>query len=631
MESRADVPDPAALGETRFRTLTEALPALVFVTDTSGRNVFTNEWVVHYSSVSREAMLGDGWLQLLHPEDRDRAREGWREAISTGKTYEGEFRFRHRNGQYHRHACRAEPRRNENGEVIEWIGVCIDVEDQRRGTEDLRALLDMLPVGVFIAHDPQCHRISGNRAAADLLRLPMNGNLSKSAPSEQVPMNFRILKNGREIPTDDLPVQRAARGETVRSEEVDHEFEDGTVVQTLISAVPLYDSAGRPRGAVAAILDVTGLKSAEAADRRKAEFLAELGHELRNPLAPLSMALELFERGDADPELRQSLLATMRRQLGYLVSLVDDLLDVARVNRGEVNLQRAPLDLRDVVESALEIAQPQISARRHELIVQRADVPVPIDGDPKRLTQVVVNLLGNAAKYTQPGGTIRVSTGLDGDGAVLRVQDTGVGIPRDQLQAIFEMFSRVRAERTHEGDRGLGIGLALARRLIALHGGQIEAHSEGIGRGSEFVIHLPVAKSAGTSDILTPSRPKPAKPLRRVLVVDDNADAADVLRLLLELEGHEARAVHAAQAALEAVQSFRPEIVLLDIGLPDMDGYEVAKRIRASHGQRILLVAVSGWGQAEDRRRSEEAGFDEHLTKPITSAQLERVLEAYEP
>ena len=619
---------PAAAGphlsNARFQALTEALPALVFVADTLGKNTFVNGWAAAYIGKPRNDLLGDAWLQFVHPEDREHALESLRRALSTGESYSVEMRFRRADGEYRMHACRAEPMRTDSGEVFEWLGVCIDVEEHRRAeaalrehAAELQTLLDTLPVGVLIARDRECRWIVGNRAAAELLRLPVDANLSKSARSNQVPTNFRILRNGREIPPEQLPVQRAARGEIIVAEEVDHAFADGRLVHTLVSARPLYDASGHPRGAVGAILDLTELKSIEASDRRKAEFLAELGHELRNALAPLATAADMLRRGGLQADHADALVATMGRQLAYLVGLVDELLDVARIGRGEVALQRAPIDLRAVADGAVEIARPFLLEHRNELAVSHPPQPLPVHGDARRLTQVIVNLLTNAAKYGD-GGTIELSTSRDHDDVVLCVRDTGLGIPPDQLESIFRMFTRVPARRGRAEVAGLGVGLALARRLVVLHGGSIVAHSEGLGRGSEFVVRLPAMNAAALARAPTAGPcPAVATAPRRVLVVDDNVDAAETLRLWLEIEGHEVQAVHDGDAALEALTDFSPDLVLLDIGLPSMDGYEVARRMRAASGRQIVLAALTGWGQSEDRKRAIEAGFDHHLTKPV--------------
>jgi signal transduction histidine kinase/ActR/RegA family two-component response regulator len=358
-----------------------------------------------------------------------------------------------------------------------------------------------------------------------------------------------------------------------------------------------------------------------AADARKDEFLAVLGHELRNPLGPLSTGLELLHTSD-QRELVSTVSAMMQRQLSHLVRLVDDLLDLSRISRGTISLQRASLDLNGVVDEAVEFSKPQIAERGHELLVHHSEAPLRVDGDFQRLTQVLVNLVTNAAKYMEPGGRIWLSIAArDGEG-IVRVRDAGYGIPPERLESVFDMFSQIPEHRAKIGGGGLGIGLALCRKIAALHGGALDASSEGFGRGSEFVLRLPLGTSAKEPEP-APRPAPPASPARRVLVVDDNVDAARALCMLLEVRGHDARLAYSAESALETAQRHMPDVVLLDIGLPGMDGYEVARRIRAlPNGDDVLLVAVTGWGQEEDRLRSRQAGFDEHLTKPVDSEQL---------
>lgn len=359
-----------------------------------------------------------------------------------------------------------------------------------------------------------------------------------------------------------------------------------------------------------------------AADARKDEFLAVLGHELRNPLGPLSTGLELLQTSGDQRELVSTVSGMMQRQLSHLVRLVDDLLDLSRISRGTISLRRASLDLNGVAEEAVEFSKPQIAERRHELLVHLSEAPLPINGDFQRLTQVVVNLVTNAARYMAPGGRIWLSVEARGGEAIVRVRDAGYGIPPERLESVFDMFSQIPEHRARIGGGGLGIGLALCRKIAALHGGALDASSEGLDRGSEFVLRLPLGTSAKESEP-APQAASPVSPARRVLVVDDNVDAARALCMMLEVRGHDARVAHSADSALEAVQRHMPDAVLLDIGLPGMDGYEVARRIRAlPNGDTVLLVAVTGWGQEEDRLRSRQAGFDEHLTKPVDSEQL---------
>jgi PAS domain S-box-containing protein len=389
---------------------------------------------------------------------------------------------------------------------------------------------------------------------------------------------------------------------------------------------PEIDETGQFVGWVAAIIDITDRKRAEQtlrdADRRKDEFLAVLGHELRNPLAPLRAGIELLQNAEQHPETLVGLRAMMQRQIGHLIRLVDDLLDLARVTRGDVQLRMAPLDLAQVVGAAVELCNPLIAERGHTLEVAVEPSVLIVEGDFQRLTQVVGNLLGNAAKYTEPGGRIDVRGGIENGRAVVRVKDTGYGIPHDRLEYVFEMFGQVPEHLVKTGGGGIGIGLALARRLVTLHDGTIEARSEGLGHGSEFVVELPLCASASPAPTEA-SRQGPAARTKRVLVVDDNADAAESLKILLGLEGHSVEVAHRGVDALKLVERFQPHIVLLDIGMPEMDGYEVARRIRAlPYGGRIALYALTGWAQEDDKRRALAAGFDDHLTKPVDRASL---------
>ncbi len=362
-------------------------------------------------------------------------------------------------------------------------------------------------------------------------------------------------------------------------------------------------------------------------DRRKDEFLAVLGHELRNPLAPLRTGLDLLEQARNHPALLDSLRPMMDRQLSHLTRLVDDLLDMSRISQGKITLTRAPLDLNHALEAAVEQAAGLLEQRGHELSVHISERPLRIDGDFERLTQVIANLLTNAAHYSEPRRKITIRTDRDGNRAVLRVQDEGYGIPTERLSQLFRMFSQVPEHREMSGSGGLGIGLALSQQLLRLHGGTIEAVSEGLGRGSEFIVRLPLNLDLPQS----PEAPESAAARsghRRILIVDDNVDAADSLGLILRLKGHEVEVAHEGRSALERLQAFQPDVVLLDIGLPGWDGIEVARRIRKlPTGRHIRLVALTGWGQEENRRRTQEAGFDDHLTKPVGIAELVNLID----
>jgi signal transduction histidine kinase/ActR/RegA family two-component response regulator len=363
------------------------------------------------------------------------------------------------------------------------------------------------------------------------------------------------------------------------------------------------------------------------ADRRKDEFLAVLAHELRNPLAPVRNAVEVMRLRDVDdPGLRWA-RDIIDRQVQQMTRLVDDLLDVSRITRGKVKLQKEPVDLAAVVARAVEISRPLIDARRHELTVTLPPEPVRVEADAIRLAQVVANLLNNAAKFTPEGGRIWLTVERDGGQTVVRVRDTGVGILAAMLPQVFDLFAQVESSLEHS-QGGLGIGLTLAKSLVEMHGGSVTAHSDGPGQGSKFILRLPVLTEVRSADSGPGMNERLAESsARRILVVDDNVDAADSLALLLRLMGNDVRTAPDGPAALAAARAYRPDVVLLDLGLPRMSGYEVCRRLREGHfANGPLVVALTGYGQDEDRRRTREAGFDHHLVKPVNPDELRELL-----
>jgi signal transduction histidine kinase len=366
------------------------------------------------------------------------------------------------------------------------------------------------------------------------------------------------------------------------------------------------------------------------ADQRKDEFLAMLAHELRNPLTPLRNAAHLIRRGGADRAVVGRSLELIQHEVDQMVRLVDDLLDVSRITSGKVRLRKRIVDLQEVALHALDTARPLIEARKHKLTVSAE--PVRIEADPTRMEQVVANLLNNAAKYTGEGGNVWLSVTQEGPEAILKVRDTGIGIPGEMLPKIFDLFTQLNRS-LDRSQGGLGVGLTLVRRLVEMHGGSVQASSAGPDQGSEFVVRLPalpplVPQVTGRQDSVKDGIPAVT---RRVLIVDDNEMVAESLAMIVRLNGHVVREAHDGEEALEAVREFHPDVVLLDIGLPGMNGYEVARRIRRELDQRLTLVALTGYGREEDRRRSREAGFDHHLTKPIDPDALESFLCEFSP
>ncbi|MDP9122541.1 MAG: ATP-binding protein [Acidobacteriota bacterium] len=368
------------------------------------------------------------------------------------------------------------------------------------------------------------------------------------------------------------------------------------------------------------------------ADRRKDQFLAMMAHELRNPLAPIRNAVELMRQVDPPDTSWSASRDMVERQVKHLARLVDDLLDVSRITRGNIRLRKEEVDLAVGVLRAVDAARPLIAARGHELVLDLPSRPLLVEVDPTRLEQVVANLLDNAAKYTMPGGRIWLTLEAAGGEAVLSIRDTGVGVPPDVLDRVFEPF--VQSDGSLDrSEGGLGLGLTLVRSLVEMHGGNVEAHSSGLGQGSEFIVRLPLSTIAAAESPAEPEEPVATAPRRtHVLVVEDNLDAAESLASLLRLWNHEVSVAHDGPAALEVARAERPEVVLLDIGLPGLDGYQVARRLREEIGlSSALLVAMTGYGQPEDRRRSRDAGIQYHFVKPVEPMVLRSLLAGHPP
>jgi PAS domain S-box-containing protein len=432
-----------------------------------------------------------------------------------------------------------------------------------------------------------------------------------------------------------LLLERLGRGERIEHYETVRIAKDGRRLDISLTLSPMRDANGTIIGASKVARDISQRKRAEEAlrdaDRRKDEFLAILAHELRNPLAPIRNSLHILRLTNQHDPAAERVGEMMDRQVNHMVRLVDDLMEVSRITRGKIELRKEPVEVAGVVRSAVETSRPHIEAAGHQLALALPPDPLMLDGDPVRLTQVVANLLNNAAKYTEAGGQIWLTVRREGDRVAISVRDTGRGIPPDMLPRVFELFMQL--DRNDAGSQGgLGIGLTLVKNLVEMHGGSVRAHSEGIGRGSEFVVRLPLAATPRPEGFLGPkARSSAVLAPRRVLVVDDNRDAADTMGMLLKLLGADVLVVYNGPDALQAVTTYQPAVVLLDIGMPGMDGYEVARRIRQQPiSQDVRLIALTGWGQESDRNRSQAAGFDYHLIKPADVSVLETLLVSLE-
>jgi signal transduction histidine kinase/ActR/RegA family two-component response regulator len=414
-------------------------------------------------------------------------------------------------------------------------------------------------------------------------------------------------------------------------------FKTGEARWMAYKVLTLPDASGKPIGFATVSQDVTERRKLEddlrelaaslsEADRRKNEFLAMLAHELRNPLAPISNAARALRMGGREEALRPA-SEMLERQVKQMSRLVDDLLDMSRITLGRIELRRERAELAPIIEHAVEAARALYRSMNHELTVTVPAEPMLLDADPARLAQVVGNLLNNACKFTDKGGHVWLTVEREGDEAVIRVRDNGIGIARENIPSLFEMFAQVDTSLERSRD-GLGIGLTLVKTLTEMHGGSVHADSAGPGHGSEFTVRLPLLSQAvRPSSSVTVSKPPVVVTARRVLIVDDSLDGAESLAMLLQVGGHETHLAHDGIEAVEAAARLRPDVVLLDIGLPRLNGYEVCRQLRKEPwGKDLLLVALTGWGQDEDRHRSNEAGFDAHLVKPVDHDALLKLL-----
>ncbi|WP_439632295.1 hybrid sensor histidine kinase/response regulator [Gemmata sp.] len=640
--------------EERLRTLSDNLPdgAVYQVEcDPDGGRQFTfiSAGVEKLFGVTPAEALADAnaLYGLVHEGDRQRVASAEDAALRSSAPFDCEFRSWTRTGGVVWVHARSAPRRLPAGQTV-WEGVLVDVTARKQADAELtrlhaeserqRRLFDTAlsnTTDFNFLFDLDMRVVYANRALLALWGRTADQALGKTLAELDYPpdVEAQVAGNIRRV----VETGRSVRDETPYSGPAPtgcYEY----ILTPVLEAGRVVQVAGSSRDITPRkVMEDTLRDQAERlrdADRKKDEFLATLAHELRNPLAPISNGLHVMRLSPSDPAAVERSRGVMERQLTQLVRLVDDLLDVSRITRGKLDLRRGRVDVRAVVGAAVETSRPAVEQAGHELTVALPDGPVVVDGDAARLAQVVSNLLSNSAKYTPPGGHIRLAVER-GNGAVsVSVRDDGVGIPAGMLGRVFEMFTQV--DRTLEKTTGgLGIGLSLVKGLVEMHGGTVEARSGGEGRGSEFVVTLPAAGPAAGH----PGRPPAgtgdtgAAPAgRRVLVVDDNVDAADSLGQLIELLGHEARTAHDGEAGVAAAEAFRPDVILMDIGMPKLNGYDACRRIRQQpRGKTVIVVAQTGWGQDDDKRKSLDAGFDFHMVKPVDPAALMQLLAGLPP
>jgi two-component system, chemotaxis family, CheB/CheR fusion protein len=525
----------------------------------------------------------------------------------------------------------ANPFFDERKRVAGAVNILVDVTERRGAAlvrSHLAAIVDSSDDAI-VSKDLNGVIQSWNAAAQRLFGY---------TPEQAVGRHISLIIPPDRLHEEDKILAQIRAGELVYHFDTVRVRSDGQPIQVSVTISPIRDDSGRIIGASKIARDISERKRAEdqvyglltqlkEADQRKDEFLATLAHELRGPLAPLCALQELLKRGGGNGELLDHARTTMERQLGQMVRLVDDLLDVSRIASNKLDLRRERIDLASIISQAAESCLPLAERARHELSVRLPDDPIYVNADPARLTQVFCNLLTNACKYTDPGGRINVTAEANGADAVVTIADTGIGIPADKLSEVFEMFSQIHPAMG-QSRGGLGIGLNVVKRLVEMHGGSIGVSSAGLGRGSEFTVRLPtVVEKPQARQQTQPAASTNRSTARRILIVDDNIDSATSLAMLLNFSGNETMTAYDGLAAVEAVETFRPDVVLLDISLPKLDGHEAARRIRDHDwGKDVVLVALTGWGQEEDRRRSKEAGFDEHMLKPVDYEALMKFL-----
>jgi PAS domain S-box-containing protein len=742
----ADVDLAPRTDDRLYRNLVEVSPDAILL-NRGGRVVLANPACARLFGASEPSeLIGRVALDLFHPDYHGVIRERIAGVLEGGTVPLLEEKIVRLDGQIRDVEVVASPF-SDGGDLAVQV-ILRDITDRKRAeaalreSEDrartraaeLQTVLDTVPAAVWIARDDKGARIDTNRFGAELLHRPPGTNVSRTAPPDERPGNFRVMRDGVEVLPSDLPVQAAARlGREISGTEIDVAFEDGTVRHLLGNASPILGDDGRPHGSVAAFVDITERKQAEAraeslarfprenpdpvirlgADqvvlyandaarrllgdlaveeghaapeelaeparralgtgrrvkaevdcrgvvfqfsivpvgaevnlyaqditarraaedalrmetRRKTEFLAVLSHELRNPLAALRNSITLLDRVPPEGDTARRAREILHRQSEHLTRLVDDLLDISRISHGKIELRRTRIDVREVVRRLCDDVKDTFEERGIELYSSEPSHPVWIDADAARMTQMIGNLLNNALKFTQPGGQVHVSIRKRGVACEVSVRDDGIGIDPQDLDSVFDPF--VQVERTRSGAQGgMGIGLALVRQLAVGHGGWVRALSAGPGQGTEIILSLPLA--TGQTDPVGPA--SVAKVDQRVdalsiLVIEDNEDARESLALLLSVSGHDVTVATSGRAGVEAALGRPPDVVICDVGLPDLDGFDVIRAIRAAQtATRIFGIALTGYAQEEDREQALHAGFDAHLAKPLRFDELDRIL-----
>ncbi|MBP0588554.1 PAS domain-containing protein [Paraburkholderia sp. LEh10] len=613
------------LSERRYRALVESTGAIVWSADANGNIRPADEPWGKFTGAEPARLVNRGWLDYVHPDDREMTREAWLDVLRKGTGGSLTFRMRRYDGMWRMVQAHAAPLYDTHGKLQEWFGTTTDVTAQH----DAQAAIEARNLRLMVAMQAaELHIVSLDLAswtlsfeAGDEPRvgeiLTYDAALSRVHPDDR--------------PALDRYIHRLAGGCNPGAH-FEFRVQDPRGEQWMEGSALLQRGPdGKPLRLIASVIDITDRKRMELmlreADRRKDEFLAMLAHELRNPLAPIRTAIALLEKQNEMDPRSADLVELMRRQTEHMTRIVDDLLEVSRITQGRIALQLEPILVGTAVYHAVEAIAGSVETRGQHMHVDVSDATAWVRGDVTRISQILVNILNNASKYTPEHGHITISAHADDDWVTIVTADTGTGISADLLPKVFELFSQ--GERTLDrSNGGLGIGLSLVKKLVELHDGTITVQSEGPGRGTTVTLRLPRLHhhERHSAQVLSDPAPGAASSALRILIVDDNRDAADSLTMLCESEGHLTRAAYSSAEALDAAATFRPDVALLDIGLPDIDGYELARRLRPKGESRPLLIAITGYGQTEDRLRAQSAGFDYHFVKPVNIDSLLKLL-----
>jgi PAS domain S-box-containing protein len=645
VSDRRRAEDILRASQMRLRATFDQAAVGIVVADLNGQFQETNQRFCEILGYSPDELHRMTFTQVTHPDDAP-AMQALTQELLAGHAAHAAFekRYIRKDGSTMWGRTTLSLLSDKSAEAARFIGIIEDIADRKR-TE--QALIDART---------QAHRIQSNLAAIvessddAIVSKTLEGVISTwnraaerifgYAAQEVIGKPITILIPPAQIDEEPTILERIRRGERIDHYETVRVRKDGAILNVSLTVSPIKDENGVIIGASKIARDITQRKLTEGtlrqeirireraevalreADRRKDEFLATLAHELRNPLAPIRQAALIFKAPTATEAQKRWSTEVITRQVQHMSLLLEDLLDISRITRGTMQLRTTMVDLAEVVQAAVEAARPAIDAKRHDFRAELPSEPLRFVADPLRLSQVLSNLLTNSAKYTAPEGRLRLRASCLAETITISVVDNGIGLSPEEITSVFGMFTQVASSRDH-AEGGLGIGLSLAKGLIELHGGEIEAKSPGIGHGSEFIVRLPLRKAS-----LPPQRaaidPSAAQRVsRRVLIADDNRDAGESLATLLRMDGHQVTVAHNGQEALAAFSTFQPQVALLDIGMPELSGYEVARRVRqGSLGAAVTLIAVTGWGQDRDKAQSLAAGFNHHLTKPVDTERL---------